>query len=315
MLASIATVLAPVFGLIALGFLAVRTGYMTSGDIGALGRFVIGVALPALIFVAIAGAPLGETIVPSFLIAYGTAALIVFGFGFWRARAAGDEAPALQALGMSLSNSGYVGLPVALMVLGDGAVRVLAHAMIVENMVILPLALALAEWQRRVGGVAASLRAVAAELVRNPILIGLAAGLAVGGTGLALPDVAERTVRLLAGVAAPVALFAVGGMIASVPVARPTRAVAWVVGGKLVLHPIVVLGALILWAPPDPLLVAGGILFASAPMLGIYPILGQRYGAEALTATALVIATAASVVTLTVVIAVMAQVGLVALPG
>jgi malonate transporter and related proteins len=316
MLASIAAVLAPVFALIALGFLAVRSGYMTAADIGALGRFVIGLALPALIFVAVAGAPLGETLVPRFLLAYGTAALLAFGFGFWRARGAGDEAPALQALGMSLSNSGYVGLPVALMVLGDGAVRVLAHAMIVENMVILPLALALAEWQRRVGGgVAASLRAVAAELVRNPILIGLAAGLAVGGTGLALPEVAERTVRLLAGVAAPVALFTVGGMIASVPVARPTRAVAWVVGGKLVLHPIVVLGALILWAPPDPLLVAGGILFASAPMLGIYPILGQRYGAEALTATALVVATAASVVTLTVVIAVMAQVGLVALPG
>jgi predicted permease len=179
-----------------------------------------------------------------FLIAYGAVALLAFGFGFFRARAVRDEAPALQALGMSLSNSGYVGLPVALMVLGDGAVRSLAHAMIVENMVILPLALALCESQRRAGGgVAASLRAVASELVRNPILIGLAAGLAVGASGLALPDVGERTVRLLAGVAAPVALFAVGGMIAAVPVARPTHAVAWVVGGKLVLHPLLVLVA------------------------------------------------------------------------
>jgi malonate transporter and related proteins len=156
-----------------------------------------------------------------------------------------------------------------------------------------------AAYRRTGGGVAASLRAVATELVRNPILIGLAAGLAVGASGLALPDVGERTVRLLAGVAAPVALFAVGGTIAAVPVARPTHAVAWVVGGKLVLHPLLVLGALILWAPPDPVLVAGGILFVSAPLLGIYPILGKRYGAEALTATALVLATAASVVPLT----------------
>jgi malonate transporter and related proteins len=172
-----------------------------------------------------------------------------------------------------------------------------------------------AAYRRTGGGVAASLRAVATELVRNPILIGLAAGLAVGASGLALPDVGERTVRLLAGVAAPVALFAVGGMIAAVPVARPTHAVAWVVGGKLVLHPLLVLGALILWAPPDPVLVAGGILFVSAPLLGIYPILGKRYGAEALTATALVLATAASVVTLTVVIPAMARAGLVVLPG
>jgi malonate transporter and related proteins len=316
MLAAIVSVLAPVFALIALGSVAVRSGYMAADDIRALGRFVIGVALPALIFVAVSGAPLSETLAPSFLLAYWAGSLLVFGFGFWRALAAKAQAPALQALGMGLSNSGYVGLPIALLVLGDGAVRVLAHTMIVENLLILPLALALAEWQRRSGsGVAASLRGVAGELLRNPIVIALVAGLAVGGSGILLPDVAGRTVRLLAGVSAPVALFVVGGMIASVPVTRPTTSVAWVVGGKLALHPLLVVGALVLLAPPDPLLVAGGVLFASAPMLGIYPILGQRYGAEALTATALVAATVASVATMTIVIALLAGAGLVSLPA
>jgi malonate transporter and related proteins len=165
MLASFAAALAPVFTLIALGFLAVRSGYLTGADTGALGRFVIGVALPALIFVAVAGAPLGETLVSGLLIAYGAAALLAF--GFFRARAARDEAPALQALGMSLSNSGYVGLPVALMVLGDGAVRILAHGMIVESMVILPLALALCEWQRRTGVPAAASRRASARSLPN----------------------------------------------------------------------------------------------------------------------------------------------------
>jgi malonate transporter and related proteins len=86
MLASFAAALTPVFALIALGFLAMRSGYLTAADTGALGRFVIGVALPALIFVAVVGAPLGETLVSGLLIAYGAAALLAFGFGFFPAR-------------------------------------------------------------------------------------------------------------------------------------------------------------------------------------------------------------------------------------
>jgi malonate transporter and related proteins len=71
--------------------------------------------------------------VSSLLIAYGAARFSSSGSASSPALAAKAQAPALQALGMRLSNSGYVGLPIALMVLGDGAVRVLAHAMIVEN--------------------------------------------------------------------------------------------------------------------------------------------------------------------------------------
>jgi malonate transporter and related proteins len=54
-LGPILSVLAPVFGLIGLGYGAVRLRYLGAEDIAALGRFVIKVALPALIFGAVAG--------------------------------------------------------------------------------------------------------------------------------------------------------------------------------------------------------------------------------------------------------------------
>jgi malonate transporter and related proteins len=303
MVAPILVTLLPVFALMALGFSAVRGRFLDADDIRSLGRFVVGVALPALIFGAVAGAPLDATITPAFLLAYGGASLGVFAFGFWRARLAGAEAPPLQGLGMSFSNSGFIALPIGLTVLGDGAVRVLAQTMIVENLLILPLALALAEWDGRAGGgTRAALAGVARDLARNPILIGLMAGLVFAATGLPLPRVLAEVVRLLSGVA-PVALFVVGGMVAATEPGRPTVSVGWIVGGKLLLHPAAVLGALLLAPEVDPLLVAGGILFASVPMLSIYPILGQRYGADRLTATAMVVATVASLATLAAVLA------------
>lgn len=71
-----------------------------------------------------------------------------------------------------------------------------------------------------------------------------------------------------------------------------------VVLGKLVLHPLAVLLFLLLLPDPSPMMIAGGLLFASAPMISVYPLFGQTYGQGETSAAALMVGTLCAFVTL-----------------
>lgn len=298
---AILQVTVPIFLLIGLGFGAVRVALLEAADVGALSRFVLRFAIPALIFQAVSTAPLDETLNRGFLGAYALGSLAAFAVGLAGARLRAGEPlgpAALHGLGASSSNSGFMGYPVATVVIGaPAAAPLLAQCMIVENFLMIPLAMALADAGGG-RGVLAALASVARGLVRNPIVLGLAAGLAVAVSGLSPPAPVGEAIALLAGIAPPVALFVIGGTLASLPVRGAYRQVAGIVAGKLVLHPLAVFAALALAPGVDATTLAGGVLFASVPMLSIYPILGQRHGREMLCATALFAATLASFFTI-----------------
>ena len=91
-----------------------------------------------------------------------------------------------------------------------GAAPILAQTMIVENLVMLPIGLTIAEMAgARGGSLAAVLAGIGMTLIRNPLLIAIAAGIAVAASGLSLPYVAARPVALVGTAAVPLALFVV----------------------------------------------------------------------------------------------------------
>ncbi len=297
-MALLATIL-PLFTLIALGFAAVRTGYVEPAHTRPLGDFVMKIALPTLIFDAVTGLPAGETLNWRFIGAYAAGSLIAFGAGLWIARRVMGfdmAAGAMVGLGMAGSNSGFMGYPIALGVIGAGAAPLLAQAMVVENVLMIPLALALSA---RAGGAgrAAGLQALR-SVFANPIILALMAGLAFSLAGLGLPAVLAGAVDMLAGVAPPIALFVLGATIAQLPMAGVRANAGVIVAGKLVLHPLAVLAALGLTPGIDGWVLLGGVIFAAAPMMSVYPLFGARAGIEMLSATALLIAVLASFATL-----------------
>ena len=75
--------------------------------------------------------------------------------------------------------------------------------------------------------------------------------------------------------------------------------VAQIAAGKLLLHPLLMLGVLLAveaagLGPLDPQLRAAVLLTAACPMMGIYPVLAQRHGREGLAAAASLGTTVAS---------------------
>jgi predicted permease len=292
---------APVFLLIGIGYAAVRFGLFGKDEIRPMARLVINFALPALLFLSLAVQPIATIANPSYLASYGLGSLVMLLTGrlILRWRGYAPSAASILALGVAASNSAFVGLPLTLQFFGPIASVAVALAMLVENLLIIPLTFALAEWgQSGDHGHWRRLRGSLLGLLRNPLLIAILAGTAAAILELPLPKPLFTTLDLLARVSTGLALFTIGGMLVGVRTRGMAGDIAIFTFAKLVVHPIVVAGLVLLLLPGDPL---GrlAIVLAACPMLSMLPIFTQRYKAEDIAAAALVVATGISFATLT----------------
>lgn len=286
----------PLYLIIALGYLAVRFGVFEKEQMGVFGRFLLLVILPALVFRAIAQHPLAEVLNFHYFVVYALASLLAHGLGFayarWFAGKSRAEA-ALFGMGMGTSNSVFVGYPIIEQLIGAPAGIALALCLLVENLIMIPLTLVLGDsredlpWQRALWQ---SLK----SLVRNPIFIGILAGLACSASGLALPRSLERTLQLISNGAAVVALFMIGGVLVGRRIEGWGKGMSAIVVGKLLIHPLLVLLLLLVLPPFDPILQSAALLFACMPIPAIYPAIALRYRFDGFCAAALVLVTVVS---------------------
>ncbi|MDH4583353.1 AEC family transporter [Pseudomonas sp. BN415] len=293
---------APIFILIGIGYLSARGRLVSAEQVLGMGKFVITFALPALVIRALLEKPLDDVFDATYLLAYGIGSQAVFWCGFLFARLVRKDSlsgSALSGLGMSVSNSGFIGYPIVAMVLGSPAAVALALGMLVENLLMIPLALAIAELGRQNGGgLRAALLDTFMRLLRNPVIISISIGLALALLGVRLPSVPAKVIEMLAMASAPVALFVIGASLNGLRAGGLVKDVAQLSIGKLLLHPLAVMLSFQLLPPVDPVLRVAGVLFACSPMMSIYPILGQRFGLEGRCAAALVVCTVLAFVTI-----------------
>lgn len=289
---------APIFILIGIGFAACRSQLVSRDQAAGMGRFVITFALPALVIKALLERPLNEVINWNYILAYGLGSLAAFAVGYGISRWGRGDSPsgsALAGLGSSVSNSGFVGYPIVAMVVGPPAAVSLALGMMIENLLMIPLALTLAEMGRQNNGSAwRALIGTFKSLVRHPILIAITIGMVLALFEIRPPAVITRVIEMLALASAPVALFVIGASLNGLKVGALYVDMAQLAVGKLLLHPLLVMLCFMLFPVTDPALRLGGIIMAAAPMMSIYPILGARYDLEGRCAAALVTATVLS---------------------
>jgi malonate transporter len=272
-------------------------------DMRVLGTFVVKFALPALVFTALSQRPVRDILNGRYLLDYALGSLVVmfiaFAWGWWR-QGKSFSLSALCGLGMSSSNSGYVGYPIAVQVLGPGPAAVaLAMCMLVENLLMIPLTLVMADSGAAGGGTwRRSLMLSLAQLPRNPVILAIVAGFGVALLEIPVSATLSRTINMLAMSSTAVALFVIGGSLVGLTTKGMKRDVSAIALGKLVLHPLVV--GLLAWLlpPGEPALRAAAVVYASVPMLSIYPIMAQKYHVEGFAAAALLLTTVLSFVTI-----------------
>jgi hypothetical protein len=298
----------PVFGLVACGYFAGRAGIVTQASSLALNQFVYAFALPAMLFIAVYRGSLEEILSGGFLLAVILATLLTAAAGFALSNLSGAS-PAentMRALNASFANTGYLGIPLVTVAYGERAALPAALATVATNIISFALAIVLLELfvEPRRGGVRRALAGVA----RSPLIwpIALAVAFVHFEVKLALP--VERFASLLAAAAGPCALFAIGLFVSQLSIRAGAQA-SWQTSLlKLVLHPLLM--ALLAYhvLEIDPFWAKIAVVCAALPLGATAFVLAQRYRLlEAETSTGAVISTAASVLTVSVVMALLAS--------
>jgi malonate transporter len=298
----IADLILPVFAVIVTGWLVGYTGYLSRTLSEALIHFAYNIAMPALLIVTIAQEPSHSLIDWRFLAAFGGGSLLCFAlvFGVMSIAASRNLASrTMFGMAASMTNTGFVALPVLQAIYGPRAVLPAAIATVFVAVVMFPIAVILLETdQRDEHGAAASPMATAKHVVLNPLVISTLVGMLLSVLGLRMPGPVAAYFGIFADALTPCALFAIGlglsldGLRANIGQASLLSAV------KLVIMPLIVYG-LSLSLHLDPLYTIAAVICAAVPTAKtVYILAGEYHREEMMVASTVSLTTLASVVSL-----------------
>lgn len=293
----------PFFGLIGLGFLAARWRFFPPEGAVWLTRFVFFFALSAMLFRFAARLDLAALFDPRFALAYLGGSLAVWGtaLAVARARALPTAEAAMEAQCAMTGNTGFLGVPLLVALLGEGAAGPVLMVLAIDMLVFSTLITLIVHGARSGGLRWASLLPIGRGLLSNPMILAMGSGLLWGALGLPPAGPFDAFLTLLGAAATPGALFAIGAGLAGRRVGRLAASV-WLSAAKLVLHPLAAgLAALALGVEPF----AAGVMVAAAalPVAGNVYMLADHFDvARQRVSTAILFSTAASIVSLPVVL-------------
>lgn len=295
----------PFFALIGLGYGAARIRFFPEAATAALTKFVFYFALSAMLFRFSASLSISAIFDARLAAAYlaGTLAVYLVATGVAFLRRQDLQTAAIEAQTASIGNTGFLGLPMLALLLGEAAVAPIILMLSIDLIVFASLLVILVTVAREGRMSLGIFATIGAGLVRNPMIVSIVAGLAVSSSGQSLPTVVDEFVTLLGNAATPCALFAIGASLASKSAERLAVS-GWLSFAKLVLHPLFVAGGVYLLFPVPPFQAAVAVATAALPVAGNVYMLAQHYGiAPQRVSAAILISTAFSILTVSTVIA------------
>ena len=294
----------PFFALIGLGWWAGRIRFFPEIATEYLTRFVFFFALSAMLFRFAAELSLAEIFDPAFAAAYliGCTAVYALVFVVALIRRASVPEAAIEAQCGVIGNTGFLGVPLMIALLGPMAAGPMLMVLTIDLIVFSSLITLIITGSKEGTLSWGIVRRLGIGLMKNPMIVSMAAGIAWSATGWPLPVPAVDFLTLLGAAATPAALFAIGASLASRTAERMSVAV-WLSFAKLVLHPAAVAFAALVLIPVDR--PAAGVMIAAAslPVAGNVYMLARHYGvAPQRVSASILISTAFSILTVTLVI-------------
>ncbi|WP_426524947.1 AEC family transporter [Bradyrhizobium sp. McL0615] len=294
----------PYFGLIFIGFACGKTKKLPESGLAWMNFFLLYVSLPALLFRIMSDTPFSELNNPPFLIATTLATVSAFVLAMVAGRIIGElslRKATMAGLAGAYGNIGYMGPGLALAVLGAKAAAPTALIFCCDSIflfTIVPLLMALTD--REHPSFLHAIGIAARQIVLNPLIMSAVLGALVAAFHIPLPTALDRTLLFLQNAAAPTALFVLGVTVALRPFDRVPWEVPGVIAIKLLIHPLIVFGLMLLFGPfAQPWAATAVLMAALPPALNVFVIARQNNTWIEPASVAVLIGTFASVVTLT----------------
>lgn len=290
----ILAVTTPFFALVLLGWVVVRLRMLPLDTIPGFNGFVLFFALPCMLFRFSAIAPIAQLLDGAVVIVYlaSAAVMVVLAVAVARRRAPDWNDAAFTALTSAFPNSGFMGVPLLVALLGQAAAAPAIVALALDMVVTTSLCIALSQLGHTGNDARAAVGRALRGMLSNPLPWSIALGMLSSATGVRPPGPAMQAVDMMATSASPVALFALGAMLARGQMTagaavrtHEAGAVLAIVAHKLIVHPLVLFaaGAAASGAglPLDRFAAAVLVLVAALPSASNVPILAERFQADA----------------------------------
>ena len=266
---AVATIVFPVFALIALGYAAARWRYLSDAAQRGLTEFATTVAMPALLFRTVATSAAPSVSPARIWFAYFGAAAVTWLIATTATRLLlkrpiGDSASI--AMTSTYGNSVMLGIPLCMALFGEAAIAPMAIILAVTSPTYWTVATlhhqaATATQKQSIGQL---LLTVVRDLAKNPLIVAILCGTLVRVSGLSLPVMIDKTLQLLGQAGVPAALVALGTGLVGFAIKGQGPTLATVIALKLVIMPIIAAG--LIWLAGLPTAVAGVVLiFAAVP--------------------------------------------------
>ncbi|MET4579021.1 AEC family transporter [Ottowia thiooxydans] len=293
-LAHIFAVTLPFFALVLCGYTAARSRLLPLDAVAGLNMFVLYFALPCMLYRFGNSTPIGQLLDPVICVLWLCAASLVVAFAAWLGRNRGATWPdaAMGALVAAFPNSGFMGVPLILALLGESAVGPVMSTLLIDLAVTTSVCIGLSQWGAagESGAFKAAGRALKGVL-RNPMPWAILLGAMSGALEIRLWQPVSQTVSLLGNAASPVALFTIGAVLARSQMqadhrdvqTRQLKDVGWMVACKLLAHPLMIFGlgsAAVKAGALRGEILASLVLTAALPSASNVSLLAERFGAS-----------------------------------
>ena len=290
---------APLFFLVLLGYVLSRAGWpRTASD--ALTRFVFSVAIPTLLFRLMSDFSRLPRVDARLLVAFFGGCLLVYGAG----RLVGASlfrmdgvAQSVFAMGGIFSNNVLLGIPLAKVTLGEGALPAVSLVLVFNSLVLWTLVTVSVEWARHRDLSLRGIGRTTKGVVTNPVVASILTGTAFGFLDVPLPAMIDQTLLMISQAAVPLSLIALGMGLAEFGVSSDWRESAAIATLKLLLQPLAVYVLARLLALP-PIETAAVVMLGALPVGANVYLMSRQFGVLAgAIASSIVLTTALAALT------------------
>lgn len=285
----------PFFALVLCGYLAAKRRMLPLEAIPGLNSFVLFFALPCMLYRFGAATPIAQLLDGGVFLTYLFCALLMVGFALaisLNSRIGWNDA-SFGALVAAFPNTGFMGVPLLVALLGPLAAGPAIVTMVVDMVITTSLCIALSrlDGADEHGARKAAMKALRG-VVANPMPWAILLGAVASAVELELPKPVMQTVSLLADAASPVALFTIGAVLARSQIQTTAnhhppillQDFLPVAALKLFLHPVLVLlvgiSAIQIGVPLERFALTVLVLVAALPSASNVSLLAERFGAD-----------------------------------
>jgi malonate transporter len=266
---AILTVIAPIFALMGLGYIAVRFRLFPADGIKSLIAFVNNFATPCLLFHSILTSDFAAAFNLAIIGPFYIGAITCFVLGIAIAMKFFGKTPGESvSFGFSgmFTNTVLVGLPLITRAYGTEALPVTLSIIGLHGAILLTLGMVTMELMRRDGAsLGKTLLSAGRRVGSNPLIWGIAAGMIGYFAGLQLIEPAEAFFVMMSQAVVPAALFGIGGALNEFKLGDNWKQAMIASFIKLVVHPAIAY-VLMIWVLQVPMEIARyGILLAAMP--------------------------------------------------